>query len=407
MNTNIDYSIRIPESAQGWVSHVSTNARAIVRSERLVFRVKPNTTMQARYTTIDLVDNLGMTSETILVHQRGEGTATTIIASSPGKLKHEMSTWRKDHVQDLRLVGKLDPEDYEFLRSMPKLRSLDLSEINNTDIPPGAFAESNIPNIILPLNLTAIPDHAFENSKITSIYIPKTVTSIGLRAFAGTSALRGDIIIPDATVSVGASAFENSKFNGKLKLGANLKRIGGWAFYQGTYSSVEWNECLQSIGMNAFAFAKRVKGDVRMPNTLTSLGLHAFRQSAFDGALVLSQELTEIPDYAFYGCKFKKELMIPDKVVRIGEYAFYNWEEMRGAVTIGLSVKKIENYSFASTRFSTVYCKAQVPPEGPANAFYGYSALKVPRGTRKQYMELPIWSQFYNQFSTPPQEVDF
>jgi len=90
---------------------------------------------------------------------------------------------------------------------------------------------------------------------------------------------------------------------------------------------------------------------VFLPDTVVSIGAHAFHgcsalervslpanlqeisQRMFDGCasleqVTLSAGLKAIGDYAFYGCSSLKKLHLPETVVRVGRYAFYNCRKM-------------------------------------------------------------------------------
>ena len=54
--------------------------------------------------------------------------------------------------------------------------------------------------------------------------------TIGEYAFYRTQKLKGNIIIPDATVSIGGFAFQGSAFDGTLTLGKGVQNIGQYAF---------------------------------------------------------------------------------------------------------------------------------------------------------------------------------
>ena len=66
-------------------------------------------------------------------------------------------------------------------------------------------------------------------------------------------------------------------------------------------------------------------GDLLLPDSLTSLGIHAFNGcSGLNGSLRLPDNaaFTKIPDYAFYKCMFTGTLTIPSSVTSIGASAF-------------------------------------------------------------------------------------
>ena len=405
LSTNIDYTVQIPEDAQSWVS-LAPNSKAVMREETISFIVQPNPSTQMRYTTIELVDNLGVTSETILITQRG-GSSQTINVATAGTLDQLISAEDAQIIEELTLTGSLNTFDYDFMRTMPNLKSVDLSGLSDTRIPASAFSGAKVSTVILPLNLEAIPDRAFYQSAITSIYIPETVKSIGVYAFAGTTSLKGDIVIPDATTSIGDYAFQNSAFDGTLILGNNLTTIGQYAF----------------------ANCENVTGDLMIPDAVETMGLYAFRKAGFSGNLQIGKGLTEIPAYAFSSCKFvgtltigrnvktigeraftacsglTGNLVIPDKVEIIEDYAFYGCTNFKSNLIIGSGVKRIDEGVFMSDgrklNFDKIYCKATTPPSIDRCAFYDFISydsapayLGVPIGTKTAYENTSGWNKF-------------
>lgn len=392
---------------------------------------------------------MGVTSETIQITQRG-GSSQDIYVATAGTLEQQINSEDAKILEELKITGHLNTFDYEFLKTMPNLKTVDLSELGDVSIPASAFNSSKVSTVLLPLNLKTISDRAFYNSSITSVYIPQTVESIGQYAFANTSKLTGNIVIPQKTVTIGERAFEYSAFNGTLIL----------------------EEGVQSIGTAAFAGCSKVTGDLVIPNSVTSMKGSAFQSSTFTGSLSIGNGLTDIPTYAFHGCSsFKGEitigenvksigdhafegcsgftgnLIIPNKVETMGIYAFYACIGFEGYLSIGNSIKSIGKCAFVGkedkkthtvvdggrekqytsyswTRiFNKVYCKAlKSPTLGMVNLadgdtytstvpvyivfgtdstrkYYGFSYIADPIMCGKnypQYLFIPINASGYN-----------
>lgn len=383
LSTNIDYAVEIPDADKSWISVAAT--RAVMRDETLTFTVAKNTTLTARYSTVKLVDALGVTSETILITQKA-GSARTIHVASAGTLENLIGSSNKDIIEELTLTGKINTFDYDFIKTMSNLKLLDMSGLDNTTIPASCLANTNIATVLLPLNLTAIPNRAFYQAAITSIYIPETVQTIGEYAFYQCKSLTGSLVIPDATTSIGNYCFQECKFNGTLTLGNGLKTIGEYAFSQ----------------------CAKFTGDLIIPNSVTTLGKYAFNEcNGFTGNLIIGDSVTAINNFAFFKCsnlagtikisnnattigegafafcsKLSGNLTIPDKVAAIDYGAFWECSGFTGYLVIGKSVtsigmhaftkdggrverKKDSDYWYSYTlqlNFSRVYCKASSLP---------------------------------------------
>lgn len=362
VETNVTYSVEIPEADQAWLSIAET--RAATHKETLTFTAQANPNTTYRYSTVNLKDDSGLIAQSILFAQKASGYKTVHVETA-GTLENYISTDEKEKLIGLKLTGKLNTFDYDFMRTMPALESVDLAQIDNTTIPASCFKSSTIKTVILPLNLEAIPDNAFNKSRITSIEIPGTVLSIGASAFEGCSWLAGNLVLPEG---------------------------------------------LQTIGERAFYQCEALTGSLHIPNSVTSLGTYAFYNcSGFTGTLTFGSGITNIPTFCFRGCSgFTGNLVIPDQVTTINGYAFNDCTGFNGYLTIGSKINQISNYAFSKTplesyldseplHFSKVYCKATTPPElTQSNPPFGtgqqYNYLGVPIGCKDVYETTSRWA---------------
>ena len=369
VETNIDYTVYIAEADREWVS-LAPKTRAAVHTETLNFTFQPNPNTTYRYATVELRDASGMVGQSILFAQKASGYKTVHVATA-GTLDSYISESEKKSLIGLKITGTLNTFDYDFIRNMPALESVDIAQITNTTIPPSCFKASTIRQVILPLHLTAIPDNAFYQSKITSIEIPASVTSIGMSAFYQCSDLTGSLLLPEG---------------------------------------------LQSIGEKAFYECKKLTGNLHIPDNVTSLGTYAFYScSGFTGSLTFGTGISIIPDYCFRDCSgFTGNLVIPDQVAQIGKEAFADCTGFKGYLTIGSEVKSIGKGTFnhsgngySPLSFSKVYCKATTPPnltiKFAGDYAYNYQYLAVPIGRSTTYQAYPHWR---NSFTTI-EDVEF
>lgn len=371
VETNVTYSVEIPEADQTWLSIAET--RAATHKETLTFTAQANPNTTYRYSTVNLKDDSGLIAQSILFAQKASGYKTVHVETA-GTLENYISTDEKEKLIGLKLTGKLNTFDYDFMRTMPALESVDLAQIDNTTIPASCFKSSRVKTIILPLNLEAIPDNAFNGSRITSIEIPGTVLSIGASAFERCSWLTGNLVLPEG---------------------------------------------LQTIGERAFYQCEALTGSLHIPNSVTSLGAYAFYNcSGFTGTLTFGTGITTIPEYCFYECSgFTGNLVIPDQVATIESSAFRDCTGFNGYLTIGSGINEIKglvfcrtitvnyNYRYNNLFFTKMYCKATTPPNVSTSSFGSYSAysyLGVPFGCKDAYDKDPWTSRF-----TAIEEIEF
>ena len=346
VETNVAYSVEIPELDQSWIAVADT--RTATHEETLTFTVQPNPNTTYRYSTVNLKDGSGLVAQSIVFAQKASGYKTVHVATA-GTLESYISASEKETLIGLKITGSLNTFDYDFMRTMPALEQVDIAQIDNTTIPASCFKSATIKTVVLPLKLTAIPDNAFYGSAITAIDIPATVTSIGKSAFYECKSLQGNLILPNG---------------------------------------------LETIGNSAFYFCKGLTGDLVIPDSVTYIGGHAFQDCfGFNGRLTLGTGITKINGSTFSWCKgFTGNLIIPDSVTEVGEQAFYCCDGFNGYLTIGTNVTNFGIGTFYMKNCKKVYCKAVNPPSvvwktgyQDAPPFYSNLYLGVPKGSLSAY----------------------
>ncbi|WP_278946680.1 leucine-rich repeat protein [Alistipes putredinis] len=210
LTTNLDYTVEIPDNARSWLS-LAPETRAL-REDTIVFEVAANEGIQ-RHATVTLKGEQDNILQTIIFRQLG--TCTEIHVETKGELENVLAGYDYANIESLKITGVLNDVDFLFIyRMMPKLKNLDIAEVNITALPTQAFYKStNVEHLILPKTLTTIGKEMFYRSKLKSVVIPASVETIEAAAFKGCSSL--------ATVT-----FEK---------GSQLKTIGG-GYYSSSYS---------------------------------------------------------------------------------------------------------------------------------------------------------------------------
>lgn len=397
LSTNIDYTVEIPEADKSWISVAET--RAVMRDETLTFTVEKNETLAARYTMVKLVDALGVTSETILITQRA-GAAQSVHVATAGTLESLVGTSNNDLVEELTATGNLNFVDFEFIKTMSNLQLLDLSGLDNTTLPASCLEGTTISTVLLPWNLTSIPNRAFYQAAITSIYIPETVQTIGEYAFYQCKSIKGNLIIPDATTSIGNNCFCSCSFDGALTIGNGLQTIGEYAF---AYCSKFIGDLVipnsaTTIGKYAFYNCRGFTGDLIIGNGVVSIDNYAFQNClGLSGNIVLGNQIATIGVSAFEGCSaLTGNLVIPDSVTSLAYNAFLNCSSFQGYLLIGAGLTELPYGAFAALKdgskfyttlnFSAIYCK-------PTQLTLAYRPGSM-AGTERRYEGLAFGSTY-------------
>ena len=246
--------------------------------------------------------------------------------------------------------------------------------------------------------ITEIGDNAFNGYKGTSITIPDSVTSIGRYAFRNCTGLTS-VIIGNGVTSIGSYAFQDCRKlievhnKSALQISAGSSNYGyvgyyaknvykreggswftdtadGYRFFYDTRYSYQKSGYLMgyfgdesslslpdsftaydgtevsSYTIHSYAFENMTElSSIIIPDSVTSIGSHAFEGCAAEIVWGNAPKVTEIGDYAFYGYE-GTSITIPECVTSIGYMAFSGCSGLT-SITIPDSVTRIGDYAFA------------------------------------------------------------
>lgn len=282
---------------------------------------------------------------------------------------------------------------------------------NLTAIGSHAFFQCRNLNGILtiPKNITEIDEGVFERCGFTGdLDIPNSVTKIGSCAFEGTynntgklilrnglteigyeafcdSHFRGDLIIPDSVTTLGKSAFEKGSFSGQLTLSNSLKTLNTWTFHNcsGFYGDLVIPASVTTIGLGVFdgSYYGNITGEkggltFADGSQLTEIGEAAFQNCQnLTGELKLPDTVETIGSLAFKGNGFTGELKLPANLKELGESAFENCSMLTGRITFPSNMSTIHSTVFCRTRITEVVIPSSIGSVW-VDAFYYCNSLK-------------------------------
>ena len=235
------------------------------------------------------------------------------------------------------------------------------------EIPMGAFLGTNLSEIVVPEGVTNIGNMAFAYStnlvsvnipsgvkkiayatfeacsSLRTINIPSTVTSIGECAFLGCFNLMS-VNIPNGVVSIGHQAFDQCDNLASITIPASVTDINDFVFSGDlVYLEVDPNNPKYDSRNNCNCIIETAANEIQhsskstvIPNTVTSIGRSAFKQSKISS------------------------LTIPNSVTSIGTFSFMNAEI--GTLIISASVTDFGGYfAFSDNKITTLKVDSSNP----------------------------------------------
>ncbi len=233
-----------------------------------------------------------------------------------------------------------------------------------TTIGNDAFRQcDHLTEIDLPDTITSIGEYAFyECTSLRNIELPDQLTNIGRMAFgellslesydtqgcsaftcennvlmnkdkneiyASTSALAGDLIIPDGVRDIKAGAFSSSPMIEYVHIPSTVTTIDDGAFCNMLLNNngnltmlknIDFSEGLTNIGEGAFRGTS--VETLSLPTTLKAVGIGAFENCINLKSVILSEGVESIGEDAFFNCTSLKRITLPKSIKQIGEHAF-------------------------------------------------------------------------------------
>lgn len=181
----------------------------------------------------------------------------------------------------------------------------------------------NVTGIILPDTLVTIGVGAFMNSGIESIVIPIGVTSIPTTAFKNCTFL-ASIELPEGIIELGSQSFGNCSALTEIVLPESLQIIGSSAFFEcKELASVNLPEGLTEIGAEAFNGCVKLASDIVIPEGVTKINTNIFRNCNMLNSLTLHDNITEIGSQPFLNCSKLQPIKLPENLITVSSNAFY------------------------------------------------------------------------------------
>lgn len=220
------------------------------------------------------------------------------------------------------------------------------------------------------------------NRVTTAVRLPKHLESIGGGAFANFYNIT-EIVIPDGVVEIGKRAFVNNAHLTKVVLPKGLKVLREESFNHTALDEIILPQGLEII--ESFAFGTAGSGplavqsnvsEVVIPDSVVSIGEHAFADRDNLKTLVMSENIEHIGSKAFLGTAWYEAQ--PEGCICFNDLLYeYKGDFPEGTTfTVPLFIKKISERAFEQTKG----LKKIIIPEGVIlngdSIFIGCSSLE-------------------------------
>ena len=290
------------------------------------------------------------------------------ITSIPRNLFHKNTTLTQVTIPDT--VTKI--EEFAFAEC-GNLESVSLSD-NVNQIGEYAFAKTGIKEISMPDSILEIGDYVFANTKLTELKLPKNLTHLGRCVLSGNTGVT-EIVIQKTLITVGAewgnilagdgpfhesnvqkatlekgitsiprNLFHKNTTLTQVTIPDTVTKIEEFAFAEcGNLESVSLPDNVNQIG--EYVFAKTGIKEINIPDTVTIIRDHTFKNCTALKTINWSKSITDIQSYAFENCDALTKLAIPNTVTNIGEGAFYECGGL-SAIAVPNSVKTLGSRAF-------------------------------------------------------------
>ena len=268
---------------------------------------------------------------------------------------------------------------------------------------------TSVTNVAENYKVSSIADRAFLNNDFAEeITIPSSVESIDKNVFMNCSKLTEIKVDTDNAKYTAENgvlfnknkteiiSYPEGKTETTYEVPNSVIKIGDYAFWKSSLTSIELSNSVTTIGNGAFMFCEELKTinipdsvttidsfafcycraltSIEIPNSVTTIGESAFEECDALVSIKIPNSLTEISDRMVYGCNLLENVTIPDTIRSIGENAFSLCKSLE-EIEIPNSVNEIKDGAFSYTKIETINIPYGVKSIGTAT-FYECSKLK-------------------------------
>ena len=379
IQSNLNYTIQIPESASYWITLSNNASRATISKDTIKLLISKNTEATARNAIIEILHNNTIVAN-IKIYQRSLEIANNeiIYTTTDGKILEPYST----NAFNAKIIHNSYTNGYGLIvfdnevKGIGSFAFYNCKKLNSIHIPNSvieignsAFRNSGLKSIELSKNLTSIKNDAFYETLLNEIDIPDKVQDIGSYAFYNCTYLT-KAILPENLITIESGTFKGCNCLSDITIPNNVKEIGSQAFEACYLKSITWGDNIETIGWCAFAYNRF--SNISIPDSVIT-----------------------IESYAFENCSQLTSATISDSV-QVIDSAFSQCHKLN-SITIGSSVISMNSSFYNCPNLNEIYCKPTTPPNINNSTFNGIATDKtiyVPHASVDAYKNAQYWSNY-------------
>ncbi|MCL2847720.1 MAG: leucine-rich repeat protein [Firmicutes bacterium] len=224
------------------------------------------------------------------------------------------------------------------------------------------FGNQYIRNVFIPDSVRAIGNGAFANTLVEEVRLPIGLRTIAPHFFTNATNLH-TVNIPASVIYIGHNAFRNTAIS-SIAI-PNVRHIGAEAFRGSSINEVQF-------------------GGLILGSPLSYLGEGAFRDTPYLFTIDLQvTRITELQPYTFSNSSILTIVRLPNTVREIGAKAFYNSPQLylvHTGTSTGSALRHIREYAFAGTALRSLVIRTgfvHVPENANLNTFVATQAVNI------------------------------
>ncbi|MBQ4466550.1 MAG: glycoside hydrolase family 9 protein, partial [Oscillospiraceae bacterium] len=165
-------------------------------------------------------------------------------------------------------------------------------------------------------------DEILDEQYPVAITLPEGITAVGEQIFGKSKTYVTEVTVPDSVTLISKEAFSDCTKLASLNLPETIEEVGDDAFKGTPWVKAQLKDSPLLIINGLLIDGTASKGDVVVPDGVTSILGGAFKQNKSITSVTIPEGVTSIGSSAFHSCEALTSVSLPESLRTIGESAF-------------------------------------------------------------------------------------